>query len=1378
MTGTELELYNEDKHEKKPAEEVVRAAETENEVPMVVRPKVRTQAQIMTGARPKTKTKVIPRIWSKSEARAVSREYTKSKIKMIPGSRSQDDAQTRALSEFGAESMSKTEQDSQTNAIISPLVSTDPGLVAETKCLFTVRELVNIDKESFPGKKVHSHVGLQPSFGSREVTDSRPWSFPRPTSKQEPSQNSDFNWVDKSVSSCFWSQEEVSVRFHPRNRVKSSTRSRHMPKQGATNYSRHKTEQDLYIVSSSSDSEDESVKTSWFSAKQKTNSLSRSKEEVNNWSWFKSKKEGNIEFSSGSECENTTKSCFWAREETKGRTLPRARKETDERARRSAKQEACIDVMPESTHVIKKESWFWPQEKGNTFLRCNSKKEGRPRAMEKEEARTKAKQEERSQEEAFIGTWFWATEESRLMDVASMKSSPEVEDESIVGSWFWTEEEVSLETGPSSKSRPGVEKELVGNSYLGAGEKTSSKIGAKATTQSMLAANEEEVIVGSWFWAGEEFNPKPKEETIFGSWFWSIDEASVESGVGVSCESRPRSEEEVISPWLWPGEVSIEAGVGEEFSQGPEEETIFLSWFWAEDQTHTDSGTEVSCDEPGAEEEEEDPMFGSWFWARVGACQDAAVNSKPSMEDEEAIMSSLFVAREEANMKYGTGCKFMAESEDTKSCFCAKEPCMYRTSKGNWKFGPEDNASSGFWSRKYTQPEALVGSWLWAAEDGSTDYETRKEATLPTEEQTIAKSQFCKENRDTTIEADRKESGPEAEEEDIIGSWFWPEEEDALEAQAVGREEGKLRVEEKEESALGAWRKKEAVRESGFCSQYCPQADVEEVIVGSWFWEQETSLEAVTADTFESKTETEEEKIIVGSWFWPEEGNTEAGSQAVDDTRSKTEEKTILESYLCARKEVIIEAGMCCVSKPEYDEKMIGESWFWSSNKTIKETGTGATCESRSQLDEGEVVESWSRVTNEANSHTGDGTNCESRTLVDDDENIVGSWFWVGDEAHFESNPSPVFRATCESWGSVNQEPDLSRRPQSWEEVTVQFKPGPWGRVGFPSLSPFRFPREAASLFSEMFGENRHVELNPEGEEQASLLHIEPQFLFQYDPSYRSVQEIREHLRARESAESESWSCSCIQCELRISSEEFEELLLLMDKIQDPFIHEISKIAMGMRNASQFTRDFIRESGVVSLIETLLNYPSSRVKTRFLQDMILMAPSYPNLNMIQTYVCQVCEETLAYSVDSPEQLSGLRIIRYLTTTTDYHILVANYMSGFLTLLATGNIKTRFHVLEMLLNLSENLVMTKELLSTEAVSEFMGLFYREETNDNIEIVLAIFENIGKNIRKETVFTDDDFSLESLIPTFREVEKFAEQLQSKIDNQNYPEADQEN
>ncbi|VTJ79583.1 Hypothetical predicted protein [Marmota monax] len=1398
MTGAEIEPGTQAMPEKKSGEDVLGMAEIENEVPLVVRPKVRIPAQIMTGARPKTKTKLMPGARSKMESSTAVGLHTKGKTKVNLGSRFNDDVKAWTQKPFGAEPMSKTDGMSQNNAKDSPLVSTDSGLVTKTKCLSVGRELVNMDIDNFPRKKTHSQVGFQSSFGLEEVTNVGSWCSPGPISKQEASQNSNFKWVDRSVNSWFCSGDEVNTKFHPRNRMKASTRSRHMAKQEVDIMSRRKNKQEFYIVSSSG-SEDESVKTSWFWDKEKTNSWYRSKsrEEANARSWFRSKKEFYVESSSGSDCENNMKSLFWAGEEAKSRSKHRARNEASKRVRHNARREPSINVMSASLDVIKKESWFWNEEKDNSFLRSKTKKESRARVLAKGEAKTKAraraKREAMSEEEVFIGTWFWDTDEPSMMDGASVKSSPQVEDESIFGTWFWTNEETNVETEASCKSRPRVEEEPAGNSYFEAGEKnTSMEIEAEAISESVLAANDEEAIVGSWFWASEEAKLEPEEETIFGPWFWGIDEPRVESGVGMSSESRPRSGEEVIDPWFWAGEVNIEAGVGKETRSESEEEAVFVSWFWSENQTHMDSGAEASCDiMPGtAEEEEEDePIFGSWFWAGIDACVEAEVNSKSMLEDEdEAVISSWFGAREEASVKYGAGgrYKFMAEAEDTdnRSCFWAEEePCVYPSNRGSWKSRPEeeeDTVDSWFLSRKYSRPEATVGSWLWAAGEGSIDHKTGEEAKLPTEEETTIKSWFWKEEEAIIDVTDRKEFSSVAEEEDIIGSWFWAGEEDRLEAPAEAREENRLALED--EPMVGSWfgAKEEAIRAAEFCGKYSSNTNEEEVVVGSWFWE-EASLEAVeTGDILlqESKPETKEEEISVGSCFWTEEAIVEAGSQAVEEMSSKTEEETIFGSWFWAGKEFNRESGICYVSKPEDDEEMIVESWFWSGDKAIKETGTVASCEFMPENEEGALFGSCPESKEEVNNSTSNETNYESGTLADEDEDIVGSWFWAGDEAHFESNPTPVFRAICKPRYSIEQEPDPSRRPQTWEEVTVQFKPGPWSRIGFSSLSPSRFPKEAASLFFEMFGgKTKHVELSPEGEEQESLHQPEPEFPFQYDPSYRSVREIREHLRARESAEPENWSCSCIQCELRIGSEEFEELLLLMDKIRDPFIHEISKIAMGMRSASQFTRDFIRDSGIVSLIETLLNYPSSRVRTRFLENMIRMAPPYPNLNMIQTYVCQVCEETLSYGIDSLEQLSGLRMIEHLTITTDYHELVANYMPGFLCLLATGNTATRFHILKILLNLSENLVMTKDLLSAGAMSEFMGIFNREETNDNIQIVLEMFENISNNIKKDAVFADDDINLDPLISAFHEAEKFAKELQRKINHQNDPEADQE-
>lgn len=1354
MTGSEIGSGAQAKDENKPRDENANVAEAENEVPpLVVRPKVRTQT--MTGARPKVKPKATSGARPKTETSLSGGACGKSKPKAMPVSRPKNDGQAWAPSKFRPDSLSKMGKQCQISASESSLISPDSGMVAQAKCPSVDRELVTMDSESFP-KKAHPSAGFQTSFGSEKGTNMGSWFRPRPTPKGEAYENSDFKWAEKpSGSLSFWNRDESSARFRPRKSMKANTRFRHMAKQEANAMPRPKNKQEFYNISSS-DSEDESVKPPWFWAKEKAKVWSRPKEEPSNRSWFRSKKEVRVESTSGSECENHAKSLFWSGEEAKSRPKPRARKGITMRARHQAKREAYSDVMSGSVDINKKEPWFLPEDKASEFsLKPKTKKEPRMRAMPKEEVKAKArastKLEGRPEEEVLIGPWFWDTQESAMVDRVSIKSSLRVEEEPIVGDWFWSEEEAGVDSETSHKSRPRARDQQISLS-LGSGRKTSMENRLRAPSTSMPLAKEDEVSFGSWFWDDDEdVRLQADDESIFGSWFWGVGENSLRP-VAINYEKMPKPEgKEATDSWFWAGEVSSETE--EQPISASTKGTIFVPWFWSENQPHL--ATEPSYDiMAGAEEE---PIIGPWFWAKVDNSAEAEVNSKSSLEDEEEpIISPWFGAREQPNMKYAAGsrCKPMAEAEgaNKSSCFWAKEPCAYPTNGGSLKSTlgeKKDTVDPWLWSNNYPRREAMVGSWLWAPEEGNIDDETGEEIKLPTLEDNVFNSWFWKEDEETVVEpTNRAESRPEAKEGDAIDSWFWAGDEDKFQPATEINDENKV-------------------------------ASEEEDTVGSWFWsKEEASREAMRRGTFDSTPGVE--KKATGSWFWAEKVQVGAGFQTVE-TGSETEEEAIFESLIWAAKRGNIKAGVKNVSKPEDEGEVIVESWFQSSDKAAEESETVITCESSSEKEKESVVEFGSRAKDEVVNKTGTGDDCKSSTEA---ESIVGSWFWEGDETSFDSNPIPVCKATSKLQSSNEQEPDPSRRPQSWDEVTVQFKPGPWGKAGFPSLSPFRFPKEAASLFAEMFGgKPKLAEVGPEGEQESSS-QSGPEFPFQYDPSYRSVQEIREHLKARDSAQPENWSCNCIQCELKISSEEFEELLLLMDRNRDPFIHEISKIAMGMRSASQFTRDFIRNSGVISLIEALLNYPSSRVRTQFLENMVRTAPPYPNLNMIETYVCHVCEDTFDSTLDSSEQLSGLTMITHLSSTFDYHKMVVNYLAGFFYLLSEGNTKTRFHVLKLLLNLSENLLMTKRLLASDSVPEFMALFNREESTDNIRLIFEIIDNISNNIQKEALFADDDYdydddddnvvvvNFEPLISAFREAEKFAKELKRKIDNPKSP------
>lgn len=76
------------------------------------------------------------------------------------------------------------------------------------------------------------------------------------------------------------------------------------------------------------------------------------------------------------------------------------------------------------------------------------------------------------------------------------------------------------------------------------------------------------------------------------------------------------------------------------------------------------------------------------------------------------------------------------------------------------------------------------------------------------------------------------------------------------------------------------------------------------------------------------------------------------------------------------------------------------------------------------------------------------------------------------------------------------------------------------------------------------------------------------------------------------------------------------------------------------------------------------------------------------------------------------------MFRYFILIIDYYTLVVNYMFGFFFLLIIGNVRIKFYVLKMLLNLFGNVMVVKKLFSVKVLSIFVVFFNVEEINDNI------------------------------------------------------------
>ncbi|ELK29123.1 G-protein coupled receptor-associated sorting protein 2 [Myotis davidii] len=496
MTGAEIEPSAQAKPEKKAGEEVGGGTERENDVQMVVRPKVRTQTQAMPGARPKTESKAMngarPKTESKAmngarpktesqamsgarrktepqavvgarpktEARAVGGARPKTEAKAIPGARPKDEAQAWAQAEFGAESMSQTEGMPQTNAAAWPLVSTESGSVVKPIALSVDRELVNVDPETFPGSQGQS--GIQPWFGSGEETNMGSWCYPRPRAREEASNESGFWSADEtSTMSSLWAGEEATIRSWPRE--EASTRSRHRAKHQPNPRSRPRSKQEPYVDS---------------------------------WS--------------GSEEESGNPFCLWPRENANNLFRPRVRDEANAKSKPRTKKEDFFESESEDEYY--NESWFLPEEIINRF---------RPR--DKEEPNTVLKPRAQKDDNS-----------------DRVKHEPKFEEDVIIGSWFWAEKEAGVEAGASAicESMPGAEEGAIGGSLFWTEEKSS--LGAVAREETRQES-EEEAIFGSWFWDRDEacFDLNPNPVYRASSRFRDLAEE------GINTASRPRTWEEV-----------------------------------------------------------------------------------------------------------------------------------------------------------------------------------------------------------------------------------------------------------------------------------------------------------------------------------------------------------------------------------------------------------------------------------------------------------------------------------------------------------------------------------------------------------------------------------------------------------------------------------------------------------------------------------------------------------------------------------------------------------------------------------------------------------------------------------------------------------------
>lgn len=502
---------------------------------------------------------------------------------------------------------------------------------------------------------------------------------------------------------------------------------------------------------------------------------------------------------------------------------------------------------------------------------------------------------------------------------------------------------------------------------------------------------------------------------------------------------------------------------------------------------------------------------------------------------------------------------------------------------------------------------------------------------------------------------------------------------------------------------------------------------------------------------------------------------------AKSEKSSKVEDEATKKPQLCSvtepRAEYKDKSGKTmCKEKPCID------TWFWGG----EDSSVG------SWLWNGEEASNHSSVKNGGKTKDIGAQYCTEKSEAlgatgykakgggddEEEENVIGSWFWDGDETSFDPNPKPVSRIIKpQPIDEINEK----NRPKDWSEVTIWPKaPAVTPAVlGFRSQTPSE-ARPPSYIVLASAEENHHS--MPAGTAAAaaaagaagaaaaaaagpprntpSCSQSIPEYPFGSEPCIQTIEEIRRQIRFREMNGIKPFACPC-KMECYMDSEEFEKLVTLLKSTTDPLIHKIAQIAMGIINVHPFAQEFINEVGVVTLIESLLSFPSSEMRKKAV--ITLNPPSGDERERkVELHVKHMCKETMSFPLNSPGQQSGLKILGQLTTNSNHHHIVANYFTELFNLLSTGNRKTRNLVLKVLLNMSENPAAARDMIDTKALAALKLIFNQKEAKANLVSAVAIFINIKEHIRKGSIVVVDHQSYNTLMAIFREVKVIIETM----------------
>lgn len=341
----------------------------------------------------------------------------------------------------------------------------------------------------------------------------------------------------------------------------------------------------------------------------------------------------------------------------------------------------------------------------------------------------------------------------------------------------------------------------------------------------------------------------------------------------------------------------------------------------------------------------------------------------------------------------------------------------------------------------------------------------------------------------------------------------------------------------------------------------------------------EANVRSKLRTKIEDVSESDDE-YFKDSWFVP-------GDQADSKFRPRYKEES--SAVLKPRAQKDVDNSDRVKQDPRFEEEVIIGSWFWAEKEAGMEAGASAICESTPGAEEGAIGGSsfWTEEKFSLGAMAREETRPES-----EEEAIFGSWFWDRDEACFDLNPNPVYKASPRFRDSAEEikhhpGPKLGKRSLLSSNLVLVIS-----LVSHPQ-APLEFLKKQQQLHSlNCLRESPRMQNVPQKGKSRNLC-------FSWISLILSSHFSMNHPTGQSGKFGSILGPGRLQS-LRVGPAAASNVNLKFKII-------IFKIIIGLRSASQFTRDFIQDSGVVSLIETLLNYPPSQGRTQFLENTILMA---------------------------------------------------------------------------------------------------------------------------------------------------------------------------